>query len=116
MDLERDLLTNFYPRSAAERNVSTKMDTGFHKKSDVDSHCAMGDVTFIGKWLRRGGNSIWQHAALGRGGHYFDEESSTSLNSQLTKTAFNDIIAVSAGLGIYVAFVLELHQDLFELG
>jgi uncharacterized membrane protein len=31
----------------------------------------------------------------------------------LPKTAFNDIIAVSAGLGIYAAFVLELHQDFF---
>jgi hypothetical protein len=32
----------------------------------------------------------------------------------LPKTAFNDIIAVSAGLGIYAAFVLELHQDFLE--
>ena len=34
----------------------------------------------------------------------------------LPKTVFNDIIAVLAGLGIYAAFVLELHQDFFGIG
>lgn len=41
------------------RNVSTGQDTDFHKKSDVGSHCVMDFVTFIGKWSRSEGNSIW---------------------------------------------------------
>ena len=99
---------------SADRNVFTGQDTNFYKKSDVGSYCAMGYVTFISKWSRSGGNTIWQHATLGRVSHYLYEAPRSIPN--LPKTVFNDIIAVLAGLGIYAAFVLELHQDFFGIG